>query len=85
MNTLTLNESRSIIAPAETRVDEIGQPMNIAVVDAGGNLAHARQMVPNSVLAFESDSAARCPPLQATGDGPHLRAPAPDGQPLAQH
>ena len=44
MNTLTLNESRSIIAPAETRVDEIGQPMNIAVVGAGGNLAHAGQM-----------------------------------------
>jgi hypothetical protein len=39
MNTLILNESRSIIAPAKTRVDEIGQPMNIAVVDAGGDLA----------------------------------------------
>ncbi|MFV8049023.1 GlcG/HbpS family heme-binding protein [Mycobacterium sp. 48b] len=44
MSTLSLNEARSIIAAAEKRADEIGQPMNIAVVDAGGNLiAHARQ------------------------------------------
>lgn len=44
MTTLTLNDARTIIAAAEKRADEIGQPMNIAVVDAGGNLiAHARQ------------------------------------------
>lgn len=44
MTTLTLNEARTIIAAAEKRAEEIGQPMNIAVVDAGGNLvAHARQ------------------------------------------
>jgi len=44
MTTLTLNEARTIIAAAEKRADEIGQPMNIAVVDTGGNLiAHARQ------------------------------------------
>lgn len=44
MPTLSLNEARSIIAAAEKRAEEIGQPMNIAVVDAGGNLiSHARQ------------------------------------------
>lgn len=41
---VTLEDARRIIAAAEARADEIGQPMNIAVVDAGGNLvAHVRQ------------------------------------------
>ncbi|MDN3497048.1 heme-binding protein [Planococcus sp. APC 4015] len=44
MSTLTLADARTIIAAAEARADEIGQPMNIAVVDSGGNLiAHVRQ------------------------------------------
>jgi len=44
MSGLTLADARSIIAAAEKRADEIGQPMNIAVVDGGGNLiAHVRQ------------------------------------------
>lgn len=43
MSELTLAEARTIITAAESRASEIGQPMNIAVVDAGGNLiAHAR-------------------------------------------
>lgn len=44
MNALTLADARTIISAAEKKADEIGQPMNIAVVDAGGNLiAHVRQ------------------------------------------
>jgi uncharacterized protein GlcG (DUF336 family) len=44
MPALTLADARKIIAAAEKRANEIGQPMNIAVVDAGGNLiAHVRQ------------------------------------------
>src|SRR5262245_7350747 len=40
---VTLADARRIIAAAEKKADEIKQPMNIAVVDAGGNLvAHAR-------------------------------------------
>ena len=40
---IKLNDARRIIAAGETKAAEIGQPMNIAVVDAGGNLvAHAR-------------------------------------------
>jgi uncharacterized protein GlcG (DUF336 family) len=40
---ITLNDARAIIAAAEKRAEEIGQPMNIAVADAGGNLiAHVR-------------------------------------------
>lgn len=40
---ITLEVARSIIAAAEKKAAEIGQPMNIAVVDAGGNLvAHVR-------------------------------------------
>lgn len=40
---VTLNDARRVIAAAEKKAEEIGQPMNIAVVDAGGNLvAHVR-------------------------------------------
>ncbi|WP_293914273.1 heme-binding protein [Deinococcus sp.] len=40
---LTLSDARRIIAAAEAQAAQIGQPMNIAVVDAGGNLiAHVR-------------------------------------------
>lgn len=42
--TVQLADARRVIAAAEAKADEIGQPMNIAVVDAGGNLvAHVRQ------------------------------------------
>ena len=40
---MTLSDARRVIAAAEQKAAEIGQPMNIAVVDAGGNLvAHVR-------------------------------------------
>jgi uncharacterized protein GlcG (DUF336 family) len=40
---ITLEDARRIITAAEKKAQEIGQPMNIAVVDAGGNLvAHVR-------------------------------------------
>lgn len=40
---ITLEDARRIIAAAEKKAAEIGQPMNIAVADAGGNLvAHVR-------------------------------------------
>src|SRR5437868_8415383 len=40
---LMLADAKRIIAAAEKKAEEIGQPMNIAVVDAGGNLvAHVR-------------------------------------------
>ena len=40
---ITLNDARRVIAAAEKKAQEIGQPMNIAVADAGGNLvAHVR-------------------------------------------
>lgn len=40
---ITLADARVIIAAGEKKAQEIGQPMNIAVVDAGGNLvAHVR-------------------------------------------
>jgi len=44
MSALTLADARKVIAAAETRAVEVGQPVNIAVVDGGGNLvAHVRQ------------------------------------------
>jgi uncharacterized protein GlcG (DUF336 family) len=40
---VTLADARRIIAAAEKKAAEIGQPMNIAVADSGGNLiAHVR-------------------------------------------
>jgi uncharacterized protein GlcG (DUF336 family) len=41
--TVTLADAKRVIAAAERKAEEIAQPMNIAVVDAGGNLvAHER-------------------------------------------
>ena len=41
--TITLEEARRVIDGAGRKAQEIGQPMDIAVVDAGGNLkAHVR-------------------------------------------
>jgi hypothetical protein len=40
---VTLNDARRVIAAAEKKARAIGQPMNVAVVDAGGNLvSHVR-------------------------------------------
>jgi uncharacterized protein GlcG (DUF336 family) len=40
---VTLADARKVMAAAESKAAEIGQPMNIAVADAGGNLvAHVR-------------------------------------------
>ncbi len=35
---LTLEQARAVITAAEKKAAEIGQPMNVAVVDEGGNL-----------------------------------------------
>lgn len=35
---VTLNDARKVIAAAEKKAAETGRPMNIADVDAGGNL-----------------------------------------------
>lgn len=40
---VTLSDAGRVIATAEKKAAEIGQPMNIAVADAGGNIcAHVR-------------------------------------------
>jgi uncharacterized protein GlcG (DUF336 family) len=40
---VTLQDARRVISAAEAKAAEIGQPMNIAVVDGGGNLvSHVR-------------------------------------------
>jgi uncharacterized protein GlcG (DUF336 family) len=39
-----LEDARRILAAAEKKAEEIGQPMNIAVVDAGGNLIAFERM-----------------------------------------
>ncbi len=43
LETISLEESRRVIDAAAAKATEIGQPMDVAVVDAGGNLkAHIR-------------------------------------------
>ncbi len=42
--TVTLEEARTILAAATKKATEIGQPMCIAVVDAGGNLLAFERM-----------------------------------------
>ena len=40
---ITLKDAQKIIAAAQEKAEQVGQPMNIAVVDAGGNLiSHVR-------------------------------------------
>jgi uncharacterized protein GlcG (DUF336 family) len=40
---IILSDARRVTAGSEAKAREIGQPMNIAVVDAGGNLvSHVR-------------------------------------------
>lgn len=40
---VTLEDARRVVAAAEKKADEIGQPMNIAVADSGGNIVtHVR-------------------------------------------
>ncbi len=40
---VTLDDARRVITAAEKKANQIGQPMNVAVVDEGGNLiAHIR-------------------------------------------
>src|SRR6478735_11015853 len=41
---LTLADARKIIAAAQKKATEIGQPMNVAVCDAGGNLLAFERM-----------------------------------------
>ena len=41
---ITLKDAKTIIAAAESKAVEIGQPMNIAVVDNGGNLITHERM-----------------------------------------
>lgn len=41
---ITLNEARKVIAAAQQEAQKIGMPMNVAVVDAGGNLVAFERM-----------------------------------------
>jgi uncharacterized protein GlcG (DUF336 family) len=43
VSTVNLEDARRVISAAEKKAKEIGQPMNIAVADEGGNIvAHVR-------------------------------------------
>ena len=43
LQTVSLDDARRVIAAGEAKAREIGQPMNVAVADAGGTLvAHVR-------------------------------------------
>ena len=44
IKTVQLHDARRIIAAATKKAEDLGQPMNIAVVDAGGNLLAFERM-----------------------------------------
>ena len=44
ITTLQITDARRIIAAATKKAEELGQPMNIAVADAGGNLLAFERM-----------------------------------------
>jgi uncharacterized protein GlcG (DUF336 family) len=44
IKTVQLADARRVIAAATKKAEELGQPMNIAVVDAGGNLLAFERM-----------------------------------------
>ena len=45
MSAVKLDDARRVISAAEKKATEIGQPMNIAVADEGGNIvAHIRRI-----------------------------------------
>jgi uncharacterized protein GlcG (DUF336 family) len=44
MSSIGLAAARRIIAAAEKKAEELGQPMNVAVVDDGGNLVAFERM-----------------------------------------
>src|SRR6202008_3722903 len=44
VETVNLADARRVIAAAEKKAAEIGQPMNVAVVDEGGNLVSHERM-----------------------------------------
>lgn len=44
MKSLSLNEAQAVVDAARAKADEIGVPMNIAVVDAGNNLTAFARM-----------------------------------------
>ena len=70
LETVTLEDAKRVIEAAEKKAVEIGQPMDIAVVDAGGNLkSHVRMDGANigsitisinkayTAIAFQGDTA----------------------------
>src|SRR3954468_19335325 len=79
---ITLADARRIIAAAEAKAQEIGQPMNIAVVDAGGNLvAHVRMdraWMGSIDISIKKAWTARAFDVQPTD----LAGPSPSGDPF---
>lgn len=78
--TISLEDAKRVIEAAQKKAQEIGQPMDIAVVDAGGNLkAHVRMdgafvgSIPISInkaytaIAFQQETASLQEPTRPDG------------------
>jgi uncharacterized protein GlcG (DUF336 family) len=66
---INLKDARQVIAAAEVKAHELGQPMNIAVVDAGGNLVPPRPPRRRSISTPPSSirsSASKARPMAAS-------------------
>jgi uncharacterized protein GlcG (DUF336 family) len=75
MSAVKLEDARRVIAAAEKKAQEIGQPMNIAVADEGGNIvAHVRMDgawidITTKDLATHSQSGGQFFGIHASNDG----------------
>ena len=83
--TASLEDARRVIAAGEESARELGQPMNIAVVDAGGNLiAHERMdgaWIGSIDISINKAFTARAFDLATEASG----AQRPAGQPVLRH
>ena len=63
---IQLADARRIIAAAEKKADELGQPMNVAVVDEGGNLIAFERMANAWLGSIDISQKKAWPPAPST-------------------
>lgn len=75
---LTLQGARAVLQAAERRAQEIGVPMNIAVVDDGGHLVAFERMDGAKLSSIEiALNKAHCAAIRRQPTGPYLEGNGP--------
>ncbi len=85
MSAVKLEDARRVISAAEKKATELGQPMNIAVADEGGNIvAHARMdnaWIGSIDISMKKAYTSRAFDLETRGIGKALSI----GRPVLRH